>query len=124
MSLHRRTWVLTALMVVVLIMALAVPAFAQEGEDMCVHDYSVESLIHCVHHAYEMGHITNAGVAESLTRILGAAQSALDRDQTAVAVSLLDAFIREVEAQSGHNILAEHADHLIEHAEMVRASLG
>ena len=40
---------------------------------------------------------------------LDAAQAAFDRGQTHVAVNLLNAFINEVNAQSGKHIAADHA---------------
>ena len=107
-----------------LITTLAVPAFAS-GEDMCSHDMNtVESLHHCVNHALEMGHITNAGVGNALLAKLNAAQAAVNRGQPAVAINLLSAFINQVQAQSGVQIDAMHAEHMIMHAEMVIAALG
>ena len=104
--------------------ALAVPAFASD-ENMCSHDMNtVESLHHCVNHALEMGHIANAGVGNALLAKLNAAQAAADRGQPAVAINLLSAFINQVQAQSGVQIDAMHAEHMIMHAEMVIAALG
>lgn len=107
-----------------LITTLAVPAFASD-EHMCSHDMNtVESLHHCVNHALEMGHITNAGVGNALLAKLNGAQAAVDRGQPAVAVNKLNAFINQVQAQSGVHIDAEHADHMIMHAQMVIAALA
>ena len=104
--------------------ALALPAFASD-EHMCNHDMNtIESLHHCVNHALEMGHITNAGVANALLAKLDAAQAALDRGQPAVAVNNLNAFINQVQAQSGKHIDPVHADHMIMHAQMVIATLS
>ena len=112
-----------ALLVVVLGLALAAPALAHEGH-ACEHDMlTVESLQHCVQHALAEGHIDSEGVANSLLAELTAAQAALDRGQTPVAVQLLRAFVAEVKAQAGKHIVAEHAAHLIEHAQMVIEAL-
>ena len=66
-----------------------------------------------------MGHITNHGVTNALRSKLDAAQAAWDRGQTAVAINILRAFIRTVEAQSGISIVDLHGEHLIMHAQMV-----
>lgn len=103
---------------------LAVPAFASD-EHMCSHDMNtVESLHHCVSHALDMGHITNAGVGRALLAQLDAVQAAVDRGQPAVAANLLNAFINQVQAQSGAQIDATHAEHMIMHAQTVMAALG
>ena len=62
-------------------------------------------------HAFD---ITNVSVANSLMAKLDAAQAAFDRGQTDVAINLLNAFINEVNAQSGKSLyqLADHAPHL------------
>ena len=85
---------------------------------------TIASLHDCVMHAYDMGHITNKGAANSLLTKLDAAQAALDRGQPGVAVNLLHAFVNEVNAQDGKLIVADHAIHLVEHAQMVIAALG
>ena len=91
----------------------------------CNHDgATIASLHHCVMHAVDMGHITNAGVATSLMAKLDAAQAAVDRGQTDVAINLLNAFVNEVKAQSGKFIVADHAGHLVMHAQMVIMVLG
>jgi hypothetical protein len=97
------------------------PAAAQM--EMCDHTPTVAALRHCVMHAAEMGHITSAGVAQSLFAKLDGAQAALDRGQPAVAVNKLRAFIQEVRAQAGRHIEAQHAAHMIMHAEHVIAAL-
>lgn len=115
---------LPVLIFVAALLLTAAPAFAME-DHACDHaGTTVESLHHCVMHAYDMGHITSAGVEKSLLAKLNAAQAALDRGQTHVAVNQLNAFIAEVNAQSGVSIDAEHAGHLIMHAENVIAALG
>ena len=57
--------------------------------------------------------------AASLHAKLDAAQAALDRGQTNVAVNMLNAFIKEVNAQSGVLIVDPHGEHLAMHAQMV-----
>lgn len=101
-------------------LALSLTSRAQASEEHDCGDMStVMSLHHCVHHAIEMGHISNAGVGNSLLAKTDAAQAAVDRRQPAVAVRILGAFINQVEAQAGVHIDAEHAGHMITHAEMV-----
>jgi len=115
---------MVALTVVVLSLALAAPALAHEGHP-CDHVMlTVESLQHCVQHALAEGHIDSEGVAQSLLAKLAEAQAAHDRGQTSVAVNLLGAFVAEVQAQAGKHIVAEHAAHLIKHAQMVIQELS
>jgi hypothetical protein len=118
---------LAILALLVILSLLAVPsAFAMDGMagDCPHHEPTIESLHHCVHHAEEMGHITNAGVAKALHAKLDAAQAALDRGQPDVAVNNLEAFIHLVQAQSGKSIDPEHASHMVMHAEMVIAAIS
>jgi hypothetical protein len=115
---------LPILSIVAMLLLLAAPAFAAE-DHTCDHSgTTIESLHHCVMHAYDMGHIDNKGVANSLMAKLDAAQAALDRGQPGVAVNLLHAFVNEVNAQAGKHIAAEHAGHLVEHAQNVISALG
>jgi hypothetical protein len=103
-------------------LAFASPALAMEGEHQCMHGemaIDIASLHHCVHHAVEMGHITNPNWANSLQAKLDAAQAALDRGQPEAAAKILNAFVNEVEAQSGHYIVEPHGEHLAGHAQMV-----
>lgn len=110
------------LAVVALMLVAAPSVLASDGE--CAHNEpTVESLHHCVQHALAEGHIDNAGVARSLLAKLDAAQAALDRGQTKVAINKLEAFIQEVTAQSGKHIVSEHASHLLEHADNVLDAL-
>jgi hypothetical protein len=92
-------------------------AHASDGMD-CDHS-TVKSLYTCVHHAAEMGHISNVGVVNSLLVKVAAADDALARQKTNAAVRILVAFINEVEAQAGIHIDAMHAEHMIMHAEMI-----
>lgn len=115
-----------ALIIVVAIMALAlaVPAFASEEHD-CAHEgTSIESLHHCVEHAVEMGHISKPGIAEALIAKLEAAHSADERGNTNAALNALNAFINQLNAQSGKGVDAEHAGHLIDHTLNVISTLS
>jgi hypothetical protein len=85
----------------------------------CVHEPTIQSLRNCVVHAAAVGHIDNQGIANSLLAKLDAAQAALDRSQTKTAVNKLNAFVKAVEAQTGKHIVADHAAHLIMHANQV-----
>ena len=111
------------LTLVVVGLVVPVPVQAQSMDD-CPHAPTIQSLRACVQHAAEHGHIDNQGITRSLLAKLDAAQAALDRGQTAVAVSTLEAFVRELDAQAGRHIVAEHAAHLRMHAQEVIAALG
>lgn len=113
-----------ALTMVVLSLIAARPVLAQ-AEDTCPHDTpTVQSLRVCVQHASDHGFIDNPGVVQSLLAKLNAAQGAVDRDQPLVAVNILKAFVREVKAQSGQHIDSTHAEHLLEHVQLVLQALG
>jgi hypothetical protein len=114
---------LVTLALIALGLAAPVPARAQEMDD-CPHAPDIASIRTCVHHAADHGHIDNRGIARSLIAKLDAAQAALDRRQTAVAVNKLEAFVRELDAQAGKHIVAEHAAHLRMHVQEVIAALG
>jgi hypothetical protein len=62
-------------------------------------------------------------VTQSRLAKLDATQAAVDRHQPDVAVKVLGACIHEVEAQAGEHIEAEHAQHLVEHAQLVIQTL-
>ena len=98
------------------------PAHATTLEE-CSHEPTIQSLRACVEHAAMEGLIDDAGVAQSLFAKLDAAQAALDRGQPPVAVEILQAFVNEVQAQSGVHIEAQHAQHMIMHAQMVIEAL-
>ena len=115
--------IVSALLTLNLIISL--PSVIAQSDPMCSGDMTtVASLKECVNHAYDMGHIDNNGVANSLLKMLDAAQTALDGVQNDVAINNLEAFINAVEAQSGKHISAEHAAHMIHHAEMVIEALS
>jgi len=115
---------LPILSIVAVLLLLAAPAFAAENHTCDHNGTTIESLHHCVMHAYDMGHITNAGVRDSLLAKLDAAQAALDRGQPGVAVNLLHAFVNQLNAQAGKHIVADHAIHLVDHARNVITALG
>lgn len=118
---QRALFILT---IVATMLLAAIPVLAAE-DHLCDHGgATIESLRHCVVHAYDMGHLTKVGVRDSLLAKLDAAQAAFDRGQTTTAANQLRAFINEVNAQAGKAILAEHAGHLVGHAEIAIAALG
>lgn len=106
-----------ALVWLVLSLSFLSRAHASDAMD-CDHD-TVESLYQCVEHAAEMGHISNAGVANSLLAKVDAAANASARHRTNAAVRILEAFVNEVEAQAGNHIDVMHAEHMVMHAEMI-----
>ncbi len=115
---------LLVMLVVVLGVTMTAPALAQEG-DTCVHDIAtIAALRECVRHAVEEGHIDKQAIAQSLLAKLDDAQGALDQGQIDNAIDALNAFVRNVQAQSGKHIVVEHASHLIEHAQLVIAALS
>ena len=110
-----------------IVLGLAAPVAARaQAMDDCPHapTPTIASLRMCIQHAAEHGHIGNRGIARSLLAKLDAAQAAFDRNQTAVAVKKLEAFVHELDAQTGKHIIAEHATHLRMHAQDVIAALG
>ncbi len=109
---------------------VAVIAFASmpagAGDLSCSMEPTVVSLEQCVGHAAEMGAIDNVGVANSLLSKLKAAESVLarnSRDAAWTAVNVLGAFIGEVQAQAGTHIEAQHAQHMVMHAQIVISTL-
>lgn len=93
------------------------PALA-ESMDGCMQP-GIAGLTMCVQHCAVQGFIANQGVAQSLLAKLDAAQTALDRGQPAVVVKQLEAFVQEVQAQTGKQIDVAHAQHMVMHAHMV-----
>ena len=112
-----------ALLIAVIFLAFPTVAFASD-EHTCAHAPTVQSLRDCVVHAGEAGHIDNRGITQSLVAMLDAAQKAQDLGQTDVAINNLQAFIQHVEAQAGKHIHAEHAAHMVVHANEVIAALS
>lgn len=111
------------LLAVIGLFALRAPTASAQASDSCPHEATITSLQTCVQHAADAGFIDNQSVANSLLAKLDAAQAALTRGQPAVAVNLVQEFSLEVRAQRGIHIEAEHADHMLMHAEMVIAAL-
>ena len=99
-------------------------ARAQTTDDCALTPPTIASLTTCVEHCASQGIITSQGVANSLLAELNAAQAALDRGQTSVAIKELQAFIHEVQAQAGVHIDAMHAQHMVMHAQMVIQARG
>jgi hypothetical protein len=111
------------LAVLVLCLAATGPVLAQENHECDHQGTSVASLHHCVEHAIEHGYISKAGVGRSLLAKLDAADAAVARGQSATSANILNAFVQQVSAQAGKGIDAEHARHLISHAQAVIANL-
>jgi hypothetical protein len=112
------------LAVVILSLVGVRPALAQMDMQCPEPMTTVESLKMCVQHAYDEGFIYNKGVAKSLITQLDTAQAAVDAGQTGVAISILEAFIVQVESLAGVQIDPDHAQHMVHHAEMVIAALA
>lgn len=111
-------------MVLAVLFCLSLVAFIPvQAHDGC-EAATIEALRHCVHHALEEGHITNAGIANSLLAKLDAAQASLNQGNTHTAINQLQAFINAVSAQAGKHIAADHAEHMIHHAHGVIAALS
>ena len=118
-----KRWLLI-LMVIALSLLTVSPALAQE--DMgCTHaDPTIAALRDCVVHAREMGHIDSDQIAQSLLKKLDQAQASLKSGKVSNAIGKLGGFIEQVQEQAGNHIDPMHAEHLIEHAQMVIAALG
>jgi hypothetical protein len=87
---------------------------------------SIEDLICAKHRLYDMGQIYGPGaqgIVKSLDAKLEAAQRAQARGQNPVAVNKLNAFIQEVEAQTGKHITSQAAAILIRAAQYVITNL-
>ena len=114
---------LLVLTVVALSLLAVSPALAHEDTG-CAHDTTtIASLRECVVHAREMGHIDSDQLAQNLLKKLDKAQAYLDRGKVEKAIDKLEDFVEQVEEQSGRHIDPMHAEHLIEHAQMVIAAL-
>ena len=118
-----KRWLLFLIVTTLALLAVS-PVLAQE--DMgCTHDDpTIAALRECVVHAREMGHIDSDQVAQSLLKKLDKAQASLDDGKGSNAIGKLEGFIEEVQEQAGEHIDPIHAEHLIEHAQMVIAALG
>lgn len=113
--------ILASLFVVSLAISPSARAQALDAQamDMCDHVATIPSLRDCVETMATQDIITNQGVANSLLAELAAAQAAVNRGQSEVAVSDLKVLTREVLAQAGKSIAQPYANHLIQHAQMV-----
>lgn len=80
---------------------------------------TLEALNECIQHAITSGIIDNGGVATSLLGKIAAAEAAAARGDLAATVGILQSLINEVQAQAGVHIEADHAEHMIQHAEAV-----
>ena len=85
---------------------------------------TLESLVDSVNYFYTEGKIDNAGIFNSLIQKLQGAQAALNKGKTNAAINKLQAFINEVQAQSGKHIAADAAAVLIADAQWVIAHLN
>ena len=117
-----RRWLFVVVVVALSLLAVS-PALAQE--DMgCAHDMAtIAELGDWVVHASEMGHIDSGRVAQKLLNTLDKAQAKLDRCRVNTAIEKLEDFVEMVQEQSGRHIDPTHAEHLIEHARLVIATL-
>jgi hypothetical protein len=112
------------ILLIMMSLLAATPVVASDDEGCPHHEATVVSSRACVVHAAEVGQIDNQGVTNSLLAKLDAAQAVLDREQKAAAVAKLKAFTHEVEAQAGKHIEAEHAAHMVMHANEVITALS
>src|SRR6266700_2491096 len=132
---ERRHLIMKQRLIVITVVLFALVAFVgfnlltpgtagAQTTDECPLTPTIASLTTCVEHAASQGLITSQGVANSLLAELNAAQAALDRGQTSVAINELQAFIHEVQAQAGKHIDPMHAQHMVMHAQLVIQALG
>jgi 2',3'-cyclic-nucleotide 2'-phosphodiesterase (5'-nucleotidase family) len=84
---------------------------------------TTESLLSGVTRFYSEGKIDNQGIANSLTKKVENAQKSLEKGKPDTAINQLNAFINEVQAQSGKHITTEAANLLIADAQWVIAHL-
>jgi hypothetical protein len=110
-----------ALTMVVLSLLVAGPVLA--ASDCPDMQPTIPDLRNCVLHAADNGYIHNQGVKTALLAQVDAAQAAVNRGAPADAARILAAFANTVQAQAGKQIDAEHAGHMVEHAQMVIGAL-
>ena len=84
---------------------------------------SAQSTCIVVNRLYNEGKIDNRGIANSLSVKCAQAQKSLDKGKNDTAINQLQAFINEVQAQSGQHITADAASLLIADAQWVIAHL-
>jgi hypothetical protein len=78
-----------------------------------------KSLVSSVNSFFAEGLIDNGGIQNSLLKKIGNAQKDIDKGNLDTAINKLEAFINEVQAQSGNHITVEAADLLIADAQWV-----
>lgn len=113
---------IVTIFIVLVMLALAVPANAMGDHDCPHHGPTIEQLRNCVLHALDAGHISK-GVANGLLSKINEAESSFNAGQYSDAIGSLNAFINQVNAQTGKAIQLMHADHMIGHAEAVIAQI-
>jgi 5'-nucleotidase/UDP-sugar diphosphatase len=74
---------------------------------------TLEGAIDSMESFFEEGELDNAGILNSLLKKLEGAQGALSKDNAKAAANKLDAFLNEVQAQSGVHISTAAADSLM-----------
>lgn len=117
-------YIVLAIVAMLAVVGVRSPVASAQGSASCPDEATIASLQACVQHAAQAGLIDNQGVVQSLLVKLNAAQAAADRGQPGVAAHAVQAFSYEVLAQRGKHIDAEHADHMLTHAQLVMQALG
>ncbi|NIM93345.1 MAG: hypothetical protein GTO18_06505 [Anaerolineales bacterium] len=82
----------------------------------------IQDLLDDLESLYDDGEIDKRGTLNSLLKKLENAQAALDRGQAKAASNIMEAFINEVNAQTGKHISDDAADSLIMDAEQAMTS--
>jgi len=85
----------------------------EDTKSVTIRIVTTQGIIYLINDLYTQGQIDNAGIVTSLTNPIKNAQELLDKDQVNAAKNILQAFINEVEAQSGKNIDLTAAEELI-----------
>ncbi len=80
---------------------------------------TIQSVMEAINLYYADGSISSAGVYNSLLQKLNAAQAAWDKGQAHVVANVLNAFMNEVQAQTGKHIKMDAASMLIANAQVV-----
>jgi len=96
-----------------LIIGLATPKATAQMPDC---EMILDTLDDCVTHHWEMGQIHSKILYKILLLKVKAAILAEDHGKTKLAINILNAFINEVNAQSGKKIDSDAAVHMIMHA--------
>ena len=109
----------TGTLALALFVALATSVAAAHD---CAMEEPLASLDDCITHHYEAGELATEGIHASLLAKALVAQRAAAAGHDVVAVRVLEAFIREVDALSGE-LVTGSAVHLAHHAEMAIAEI-